>query len=91
MLCACARCEGFLPPGSSTCPHCGARHAEPRTTGEKLRDAVIAVAVGAASMTLMACYGAGYVEAPCQSDSDCALGQQCVFAVENCVPAPASP
>lgn len=50
---ACHACPGFVPDHLTSCPHCGAR---PR--GRALARAIAALASGAASLTLMACYGA---------------------------------
>jgi len=68
---ACAHCEGFLPPGASTCPHCGTA-AAPATVSCATRRAGLASRLltvasgGLMALTLMACYGAPPCDDPPQ-------------------------
>ncbi|HEX8536885.1 MAG TPA: hypothetical protein VF664_05430, partial [Cystobacter sp.] len=57
-LSACQQCRGFLPPGSTTCVHCGTAltAAVPRG-GSGLTVLVGLASAGMAAITLMACYG----------------------------------
>jgi hypothetical protein len=70
-LLSCVRCEGFVPPLATTCPHCSAR-----VEGllPMVGRAALAVVGGSAmSMTLMACYGLPPCEAldnPVDADND---------------------
>lgn len=62
---ACDRCDGLLPRGGTTCPHCEA----PARGG--LRWLARAAAAGGALITLMACYGAmPYPREPYENDTD---------------------
>lgn len=50
-LSRCTRCEGFVPPGASSCPNC-------RSTRRAWWKAPVALAgAGLATVTLSACYG----------------------------------
>lgn len=74
MLDSCHSCPGFVPPGSSTCPHCGACLGR----GGSLAEKAVKLATAASMMvTLMACYGApgGFEE--CGIDFVCPPGTQC--------------
>ena len=85
----CQHCDGFLPPGSPTCPHCGAtEQALPRGRFPALRSRlgrlfVRAAGLAAVTVTLMACYGAPYdcyedeCYGGCYDDSNCATGEYC--------------
>ncbi|WNG29176.1 hypothetical protein F0U62_38165 [Cystobacter fuscus] len=57
-LSACHQCRGFVPPGSTTCVHCGITLtvAEPRG-GTGLTALASLASAGMAAITLMACYG----------------------------------
>lgn len=52
---SCPHCAGFIPEAHASCPHCDAAIAP--ALARKLTKAACA---GAAAMTLMACYGAGF-------------------------------
>lgn len=61
----CLKCNGFVPPDSGRCPHCGHDHGHDQGQDHDHRPGlagavgpVVKTAMGvAASMTLMACYG----------------------------------
>lgn len=57
----CGDCRGLVPPGLTLCPHCDRPVPIARTT---VASALGAVAAGALSMVLMACYGLAPVEIP---------------------------
>lgn len=86
MFASCPTCPGFVPPGASACPHCGAQieAAEPQQkAGRSLTETLGKVGAAAGLMvTLMACYGSpgdfaddGFIG--CQSDLDCPSGTVC--------------
>ena len=59
----CPHCEGFLPPRTRVCPHCG------KAIGREIvrrigRSIFCAAGGGAVAITLMACYGAAYDPPP---------------------------
>ncbi|MEO7328730.1 MAG: hypothetical protein ABI193_09145 [Minicystis sp.] len=70
MLSACSSCSGFLPPSSTSCPHCG-KEASTRGIGSipLVRGLFAAATGGVTALTLMACYGI----APC-TDDNCGTG-----------------
>jgi hypothetical protein len=70
MLETCPACSGFLPPKTTTCPHCGGARLEDERPDvlpcyphgslldNRLVRALLATTVGGAiAVTLMACYG----------------------------------
>lgn len=71
---ACAHCDGFLPPGASACPNCGATPTAERVSCAHPRHGIasrlLAVASGGLmALTLMACYGMPPCDAP-PTDND---------------------
>ena len=59
----CPHCEGFLPPRTRTCPHCG--KAFGGALVRKIGRSLFCAAGGSAiAITLMACYGAAYDPPP---------------------------
>ncbi|WNG19654.1 hypothetical protein [Cystobacter fuscus] len=57
-LSACQQCRGFVPPGSTTCVHCGTALTEAAPRGGTGVTALVGLAsAGMAAITLMACYG----------------------------------
>ena len=70
MLSACTSCSGFLPPSSSSCPHCGKEVSSRGLSASGLaRGLFVAATGGVTALTLMACYGI----APC-TDDNCGSG-----------------
>ncbi len=61
----CDDCEGFLPLGARSCPHCGRSAPEPLASRRRFDTAVLSTTL----FTLMACYG-GAPEVPCRSRVD---------------------
>jgi hypothetical protein len=51
-LVQCSRCQGFLPRGKDTCPHCARR-----ALTKKLCAVGATLGAGSLAFTLMACYG----------------------------------
>lgn len=94
MLGRCVACQGFLPSNVSCCPNCEAAQPDAPADGggraSLLKRAGILVAAAAASMTLMACYGApgGYYEG-CYADSECGAGYFCDETTSQCMAAAA--
>ncbi|WP_437534458.1 putative metal-binding motif-containing protein [Sorangium sp. So ce726] len=71
---ACPCCDGFVPPGASACPHCGATPTAERVSCAQARHGIagrlLAVASGGMmAVTLMACYGMPPCDEPA-TDSD---------------------
>lgn len=62
---SCPRCDGFVPPSLTVCPHCEASLAIPGALTMRGK-IVTSLMVGSTAMTLMACYGA-----PCGADDAC--------------------
>lgn len=58
-LAVCQECRGFVPPGATTCVHCGAAMPEPLARGGMGGVAMLMglASAGVAAITLMACYG----------------------------------
>ncbi|MCK6590556.1 MAG: putative metal-binding motif-containing protein [Polyangiaceae bacterium] len=68
-LTTCSSCRGFLPPGSSSCPHCQ-KSAAAAGASPGLAAKLLAVASGGMmAVTLMACYGMPPCDDP-GTDSD---------------------
>ncbi len=65
MLVSCSHCTGFVPANITTCPHCGTQSLDVKPNS-KLGSLVAGVAAaatgGVVAVTLMACYGAPYVD-----------------------------
>jgi hypothetical protein len=59
---SCSSCGGFVGLALNACPHCGAQLSRARALAVGM---VAAVAGGAVSMTLMACYGMSCADANC--------------------------
>jgi len=66
-LLACPACAGLVPAGRSICLHCDEPLA-PRAS--RLRRVLAAAALGAATITLMACYGGPSVIDDCVDQDD---------------------
>lgn len=82
----CGSCAGFLPPGADCCPHCGvvaAPQAGARATSKGLLGTIATAAAGGLmSLTLMACYGVGYV--PCEDTVDADQDGYYTSEQQNC-------
>jgi hypothetical protein len=69
MLLTCTHCEGFVPTNVSACPHCGSESLDVKTNsklGSLVKGFAAAATGGVVAVTLMACYGAPYID----SDGD---------------------
>lgn len=55
-LTKCSSCDGLVPSGQQACPHCESP-VVPTRSRSKVAAAMALVSAGAASVTLMACYG----------------------------------
>lgn len=66
-LSGCPSCQGFNPPSTAACLHCGKALA-PRESGRRARGWWALAGAGVAAITLMACYGVP----PCEDGTyDC--------------------
>lgn len=54
----CPACNGIAPDGAALCPHCDAPLAAKKERSGLAARALAVLSAGAASVTLMACYGA---------------------------------
>ncbi len=64
----CSSCTGFLPPNSSTCPHCGA--AVSSAAARRAKTLFYAASGSLIALTLMACYGGGPYDPPPDTDTN---------------------
>lgn len=65
MLLACSHCAGFVPPNAAACPHCGLKSLDVKASSKlgALTKGLVAVASGGVvAVTLMACYGAPFID-----------------------------
>jgi len=65
MLLTCSHCEGFVPPNAAACPHCGRESLDVKRNskfGALAKGIAAAASGGVVAVTLMACYGAPFID-----------------------------